>query len=95
MKTITTIALFLLVNICIALPNECEAIKVCDTNNEMVAGAKVQIDHLIYYTNINGVCLVPKSIMAKAKSIKVECISFKTKQLSISEINSKIILDNR
>lgn len=95
LKSIITIVLFLFVNICLAVPNECDAIKVCDTNNEMVAGAKVQIDHLTFYTNINGVCLVPKSILAKAKSIKIECISFKTKQLNISELNSKIILDNR
>jgi len=72
-----------------------QAIKIYDTNNELVAGAKVQIDNVIYYSSINGICLIPKSILANSKSIMVECISFKTKQIKTSELNSKIILDNR
>lgn len=63
----------------------------------MVAGAKIQLDNsnFVYYTGINGTCQIPKSILANAKSIKIECISFKTKKINISELNSKIILANR
>ncbi len=61
----------------------------------MIAGAKVIIDNQIFYTGINGTCNIPVALLDKCKSIKVECISFKTKELKTIESNSKIILEFR
>lgn len=72
-------------------------ITVMDTNNEKLAGASIEISgtNKIYYTNINGYCYIPKSVLNGAEKITVNCISYKTVQVSTENIQNRVVLKSR
>jgi len=73
------------------------SITVTDSNNEKLSGAAIEISgtNKVYYTNINGACYLPKSLLSNAELITINCISYKSIQLSTENIHSKIILKSR
>jgi hypothetical protein len=78
-------------------PVGAQAIQVTDIKGEALAGVKIELlgTGRSYYTNLNGVCLIPQDLLKATKMVKVESISYKTKQLPVYDLNSKIILEFR
>lgn len=72
-------------------------ITVTDSNNEKLSGAAIEISgtNKVYYTNINGACYIPKSVLSNAELITVNCISYKSLQLSTDNLHNKIVLKSR
>jgi hypothetical protein len=72
-------------------------IKILDTNNESISGAKITINgtHEVYYTNAKGECQIPSHLFNNQSNIVVDFISYKSKQIQITSKNSKIILEKR
>lgn len=72
-------------------------ITVMDANNEKLAGASIEVSGStkIYYTNINGYCYIPKSVLNGAEKITVNCISYKTVQVATENIQNRIVLKSR
>lgn len=78
-------------------PVAAKMIQVTDVNGETLAGVKIELmgTGKTFYTNLNGVCIVPQDLIQSVKWIKVECISYKSQQMPAYELNSKIILEFR
>jgi predicted nucleotidyltransferase len=72
-------------------------VTITDTKNERIAGASIELSgtNKVFYTNINGMCYVPKNLLSKAGKITVNSISYKTVNLNPDNMNSKIILESR
>ena len=72
-------------------------IKILDTNNELISGAKITINgtNEVYYTNSKGECHIPLNLLNNQSNIVVDYISYKSKQLQLTSKNSKIILEKR
>jgi hypothetical protein len=72
-------------------------IKILDTNNELISGAKITINgtHEVYYTNAKGECHIPSHLLSNQSNIVVDYISYKSKQIQLTSKNSKIILEKR
>ncbi len=72
-------------------------VTVTDANNEKLSGASIEIvgSAKVYYTNINGFCYIPKSVLNGASKITINCISYKTAQVNPEDLHSKIILKSR
>lgn len=72
-------------------------IKILDSNNELISGAKITINgtHVVYYTNAKGECLIPAHLFNNQNNIVVDYISYKSKQIQLTSKNSKIILEKR
>ena len=70
-------------------------IKILDTNNELISGAKITINgtNEVYYTNSKGECLIPLHLLNNQSNIVVDYISYKSKQIQLTAKNSKIILE--
>ncbi len=72
-------------------------IKILDTNNELISGAKITINgtNEVYYTNSKGECHIPSYLLHNQSNIVVDYISYKSKQIQLSAKNSKIIIEKR
>ena len=72
-------------------------IKILDTNNELISGAKITINgtQQVYYTNAKGECHIPSHLFNNKSNIVVDYISYKSKQIQLTTKNSKIILEKR
>ena len=74
-----------------------KVIRVVDNNGEQLSGAKIELlgTGKVFYTNSKGECFVPLAQLQMAKSVKIECISYKPIQLKSLEIKTDIILEFR
>lgn len=74
-----------------------QVITVIDKNNELVTGAKVELlgSKHVYYTNIKGECYIPSVLLRQFKLLSIECISYKSMNISTREVSEKITLEFR
>lgn len=74
-----------------------QVITVVDNHNELVTGAKVELmgSKHVYYTNIKGECYIPSGLLRQFKSLNIECISYKSVNISTREVSEKITLESR
>ena len=97
MKAVLMLILLVSANLFAYDQSAIQLIQVSDKNNELVAGAKVELlgTGKVYYTNSKGECYIPMHIFKQSQSVKIDCVSYKSTLLKTYEINSKIILVNR
>lgn len=76
---------------------EFQCVQVVDVHSESLSGAKIQLDgsNRTYYTNSKGYCQIPVHVLKSCRSLTVDCISYKSKNLYTFELNSIIVLDFR
>ncbi|MDI1235160.1 MAG: hypothetical protein PSX81_12835 [bacterium] len=62
-----------------------------------MAGATIEVSgsNKVFYTNINGYCYIPKSLLNNAEKVTINCISYKTVQMTSENIQSRIVLKSR
>ncbi len=72
-------------------------IAITDSNNERISGATVEVlgTGKVYYSNINGYCYIPKSLLAKSGRITINSISYKTVYLNTDDMGARIVLQSR
>lgn len=76
---------------------ELVAISVVDAKNERIAGAAVEVvgTGKVFYTNINGICFIPKNLLNVGKSLTVNYISYKTSTIALDNADHKVVLTSR
>lgn len=94
---ILLIALFCNITVAEKTEQQNYIIKIIDTNNESISGAKITINgtNEVFYSNANGECKIPSHLINKENSINIDFISYKSKNIEITSKISKIILHNR
>lgn len=80
------------------MANQSTGVKIVvqDDKQECLPGVKVEVlgkDHLVFYTNLKGECLLP--VEAQNCSLKIQSISYKPMTIPAHAKISKIILQNR
>jgi hypothetical protein len=78
-------------------PDAIQMIRITDVNNEQVTGAQVKVEgtNLVFYTNIRGEVYIPADLLRQHHNLSIHCISYKSKDVSVMDISSKIVLEFR
>ena len=95
-----SVFIFLLVLVC-SLPargSQANTLKlqVLDDKQECLAGVKIEViglNHAVFYTNLNGECILPLS--AQGHMLSIQSVSYKPMTIPAQAKISKIILHNR
>jgi predicted nucleotidyltransferase len=77
--------------------SDVQVLQVSDKNNELLAGAKVELvgTGKTFYTNSKGQCYIPTELLNVCKTVKIDCISYKTISIKSIEVQNKIVLEER
>ena len=97
MKTLSFIGVLILLSLT-ALANQTVGLKIVvqDDKLESLPGVKVEVigkEHLVFYTNLKGECLLPAD--AHNYAINIQSVSYKPMTIPAHAKISKIILHNR
>lgn len=78
-------------------PEEVRVVSITDAYGEQIAGAKVELvgSGMVFYTNLKGECFVPLRLLVQSEYVRIESISYRPVQKPVTELNQKVVLQQR